>query len=219
MTPQQQARAALAGRGISYNAAAFIAAARDGNLAVVKLFVQAGMSVETAAANGSTVLHYAAWKGHLAVVQYLVGQGANVLATNNVGWTPMNDARSAGHTAVVTYLESVGGIAYTADAFIAAARDGNLAVVKLFVQAGWSVETADTNSSTVLHYAAWKGHLAVVQYLVGQGANVLTENNVGWTAWDDARSAGHTGVVTYLETVFRAELDRAWYRLYSQCVC
>jgi len=205
-TKAEAARAELTRRGISYTAEAFIAAARDGNLAVVKLFVQAGWSVKTAATNGSTVLHYAAWKGHLSVVQYLVGQGANVNAMNNVGWTPMNDARSAGHTAVVTYLESVGGIAYTAEAFIAAARDGNLAVVKLFVQAGWSVETADTNSSTVLHYAAWKGHLAVVQYLVGQGANVLTENNVGWTAWDDARSAGHTGVVTYLETVFRAEL-------------
>ena len=207
MTPQQQARAALAGRGISYNAAAFIAAARDGNLAVVKLFVTAGMSVKTAATNGSTVLHYAAWKGHLSVVQYLVGQGANVNAMNNVGWTPMNDARSAGHTAVVTYLKSVGGIAYTADAFIAAARDGNLAVVKLFVTAGWSVETAATNGSTVLHYAAWKGHLSVVQYLVGQGANVLATNNVGWTPRDDARSAGHTAVVTYLESEARAELD------------
>ena len=204
----------LVGQGASLTAAtddlgmtALHIAAKYGRLEVVKYLVGQGASLTATDDRGWMALHIAAVYGRLEVVKYLVGQGASLTATTNDGRSALDAARDYGQPAVATYLKSVGGIAYTADAFIAAARDGNLAVVKLFVQAGWSVETAATNGSTVLHYAAWKGHLSVVQYLVGQGANVLATNNVGWTPRDDARSAGHTAVVTYLESEARAELD------------
>ena len=63
------------------------------------------------------------------------------------------------------------GIAYTERAFRDSAEAGNLAVVKLFVLAGMSVNTAD-DGRTILHYAASGGSVSVVEYLVGQGLDV-----------------------------------------------
>lgn len=88
----------------------FLRAARLGNLAVVKLFLRVGMSVETADFNdGWTALHLAASAGRLAVVKFLVGAGADVRARTDSGYTPLDLARSYRQMAVADYLESVGG--------------------------------------------------------------------------------------------------------------
>ena len=279
-----EARAELDRRGISYRTWAFLDSAAAGNWEVVRLFVQAGMSVDTADRHGLTVLHraasrgdlevvkflvglgasigatdeddlyftalhYAAEGGHLEVVQYLVGQGADVMAETDFGqtalheaayeghlevveylvgagadvedtdedsWTPSQWAAWAGHWDVVKYLESLvvevsrtpdearaeleaRGIDYTAGSFNHAAFKGNLVVVKLFVQAGMSVETTTNTSGTVLQSAAAGGHWAVVKYLVGQGADVNAKDNVnGWPALHYAANNGHLAVVKYL---------------------
>ena len=102
------ARAELARRGIPYTDEAFRATAWDGDLEVVKLFVQAGMSVDAKGRNsGWTVLHLAAMKGHLEVVRYLVGQGADVVARDNNGDTARYFAAVEGHTDVASYLASL----------------------------------------------------------------------------------------------------------------
>ena len=139
------------------------------HLEVVKYLVGQG-------ASASSVLHYAAKGGHLEIVKYLVGQGASVTATDQEGRTPRDWAVARGHTAVVSYLEGAVraelnslGISYTAAAFVDSASTGNLAVVRLFVQAGMSVDTKWSSQypSTALHTAAYQGHFEVVKYLVG----------------------------------------------------
>ena len=68
-----------------YTEKAFFTAASRGNLTVVKLFVEAGMSVNTVATIDSLripALQAAAVNGHLSVVRYLVEQGADVNATD-----------------------------------------------------------------------------------------------------------------------------------------
>lgn len=72
----EDARTELAGRGIAYTEKGFRSAARSGDLEVLKLFVEAGMSVN-AASGGWTALHNAA-ESDLEVVKYLVEQGADV---------------------------------------------------------------------------------------------------------------------------------------------
>ena len=74
------ARAELDRRGIPYTEMTFLNAALAGDLAVVKLFVEAGMPVYTADARGWTVLHWAAFGGDLEVVKYLLSQGADLNA-------------------------------------------------------------------------------------------------------------------------------------------
>ena len=105
----EAARAELDRRGIAYMAAAFRDAARDGDLAVVRLFVESGMSVDTANYRGYTALHRAAANGKLEVVEYLVEQGADVKATTNGGFTALHRAAESRNWKVVDYLKSVGG--------------------------------------------------------------------------------------------------------------
>ena len=105
-------RAELDGLGIAYTETAFIDSAGAGNLEVVKLFVEAGMSVDARnnyGVKGVTALHRAASWGHLSVVEYLVGQGASLTAKSNVGKTAKDIASYWGHADIVDYLESEGG--------------------------------------------------------------------------------------------------------------
>ena len=261
-TPEE-ARAALDSLGIDYTERAFLTAARDGDLDVVKLFVWAGMSVNatnrggftallSAAAygrlevvkylvgsgaavdartnNGFTALHRAAWSGHLDVVEFLVGSGLAVDAMTNNGRTPralavscstnshLSETTRARCAAVADYLAPLAGeepeevrtpeearaalarrgIDYTDAAFLDAARSGNLAVVKLFVAAGMSVNTANEHGFTALHWAAFGGRLAVMEYLVGQGADLEARDDGGNTALHDAARGGRLAVVKYL---------------------
>lgn len=109
------ARAELDRRGIAYTEKVFFAAAVSGDWEVVRLFVQAGMSVDTRLYgwgwDGWTVLHFAAVDGNLAVVKFLVEQGANIrlLTDGRVGFTPLALAARAGHFEIVKYLESRDG--------------------------------------------------------------------------------------------------------------
>lgn len=75
MSLSEAARGELARRGIAYTVSAFLGSAEKGNVTVVKLFVEAGMLVNTANKDGLTALHRAARAGHLELVQYLVAQG------------------------------------------------------------------------------------------------------------------------------------------------
>ena len=104
---EEEARAALAEGGIDFTADAFVRAARFGALAVVRLFVWAGMSLEAKNDDGWTALHGAAYGEHLEVVEFLVGAGAAVNAKDRRGRTPRRLAYCG--RAVARYLASVGG--------------------------------------------------------------------------------------------------------------
>ena len=60
-----------------------------------------------------------------------------------------------------------------------AARDGKLAKVKAYLEAGATcIDKGDENGVTPLNIAAWKGHLEVVQALLAAGAMVDQPNKV-----------------------------------------
>ncbi len=206
-TKADAARAELTARGISYTADAFVDSAAAGNLEVVKLFVQAGMSVDTAKSSKWPALHMAV--GHLEVVQYLVGQGASLTATDTNGETALHMAANRSYLAVVKYLAVVQylvgqGASPTATSpsgytpLHYAANRGSLAVVQYLVGQGASPTATDNEGRTPLHWAAYDGHLEVVQYLVGQGASATVTSIYGETALHRAASGGHLALVKYL---------------------
>ena len=138
------ARAALDSLGIEYTEEAFLDSARSGNLAVVRLFVQGGMSVKATDSYGETALVQAARGGHLAVVRYLVGQGADVNATYDYSY----DGETVLHYAAV---------------------GGHLAVVRYLVGQGASVTVTDNGGRTPRDVALAKGKTAVADYLESVG--------------------------------------------------
>ena len=104
-----QARAEIARREMPYAEWAFLLYAQTGNLEAVRLFVTAGMDLETKNPEDDfTALHTAATYGHLAVVEYLVGQSATVDAKGKNGETPLMWAALNGHLEIVKYLVGQG---------------------------------------------------------------------------------------------------------------
>ena len=98
-------------------------AARDGNLSVLRQYLQeTGVSVNDKyktrinyAYFGKTVLHVSAEYGNTETVTALVNEcGADVSARDNINSTALHCAARGGHLSVVHFLVSVPGIELTA---------------------------------------------------------------------------------------------------------
>ncbi|KAG4414362.1 hypothetical protein IFR04_012499 [Cadophora malorum] len=159
-------------------------AADKGHLAVVRLLLDCGASVDTLTASNYTPLHLAADKGHLAVVRLLLDCGASVDTLTASNHTPLHLAANKGHLAVVRLLlgggasvDSLAVLNYTP--LHLAALQGHSAVVGPLLGGGASVDSLTESSYTPLHLAADKGHSAVVGLLLSSGASVdsLTESS------------------------------------------
>src|SRR5690349_4766302 len=85
-----------------------IKAAKSGNAARVgELLAEDASLLHAQDADGSTPLHYAAWKGHTEVARLLLERGADVSLQNNNGhWggTPLHAAAHANQKAVAELL-------------------------------------------------------------------------------------------------------------------
>ena len=195
------------------------AAVGSGNLEIVTLLVSNGAAVNAQDSYSETPLYHAASYGHVAIARHLVDNGASVTLVSHDGLMPRAVAELLGHTAVETYLRGVArtalsdrGVDDTSAAFVSAAGSGNLAVVKLFVAAGMSVDTGRRGGTvwlessiyyrkevvTVLAAAAAYGQLEVVKYLVGAGSSLTAENERGRTPWAYPARNGRLEVVKYL---------------------
>ena len=212
----EQARAQLDSLGIAYTGAAFRLAAQSGNLEVVQLFVQAGMSLEEADDYDWTALSEAAYAGRLETVKYLVGQGANIEARDEDGWTVlMNAAGITNNLAVVRFLvESGADVLAVGDdqrttAWSVAVTVGNTAIadylkslVPLDSQAAARAELARLGipyTASAFADSVWAGNLVVVKLFVQAGMDVNTRDE-GWTVLMLAAMNPHVhlAVVQYL---------------------
>src|SRR5947208_4911316 len=98
-------------------------AAMNGDLNAVRALISQKLDVNVPQGDGMTALHWAAYKDDLQMAQALIAAGANVkVATRNGAITP------------ITF----------------AARNGNPAMIELFLKAGADANTAEANGTTVL---------------------------------------------------------------------
>jgi len=76
--------------------------------------------------------------------------------------------------------------------FIDRAQEGNLELVKMYIQLGVNIHTKD---DCALMWSSNNGHLSVVKYLVEHGANIHAKDNYAlqWACFN-----GHLDVVVYL---------------------
>jgi ankyrin repeat protein len=128
-------------------------------------------TVSSHAQNNDERLWRAAASGDLEGVKSAIGQGAHVDYKGRAGFTPLN----------------------------AAARQGNLEVVKYLVEHGADIDKSDNNrDKTPLLAASFKGHFDIVKYLVEKGAKVNAQSINGFTPLHDAAYVGNFEIVKYL---------------------
>ena len=107
--PQEEATRQLGQMDIKFTADSFVERARDGNLAAVKLFLQAGMKPDVTSAAGETPLLVAVQFGRQDVVEALLAQGADPNFTDKrFGATPLMWASTKGFAGIMNLLLAKG---------------------------------------------------------------------------------------------------------------
>jgi ankyrin repeat protein len=170
----------------------------------IHALVKQRVDVNAPQADGTTALHWAAYKDELSVAELLVGAGANAKAANRYGVTPLSLACTNGSAAMVDLLLKAGADPNAAlpggeTPLMTAARTGSLAVVKTLLARGALADPKDDRrGQTALMWAAAEGHAEVVQSLIDAGADYRARLASGFTPLLFAVREGRTSVVDVL---------------------
>ncbi len=103
-------RKALLELGVIWNGEAFLEQAKEGDLAVLELFLKGGMDVETRDRSGATALMYAASNGHVEATSLLIVEGAHVNAQDNLGRRALDYATVHPESGAFRILASAGAL-------------------------------------------------------------------------------------------------------------
>jgi len=164
-----------------------IAAAREGNIQAVRAAIAAGGNVRAAGADGTTPLHWAAYRGDEELARMLLDGGASADAANRYGIRPLSLACATGNAALIQRLLDAGADPNTRQpdgetALMTASRAGIVDEVQLLVARGAEVNAVEpTRRQTALMWAAAEGHAGVVRTLIAAGANLKARSQSGFT--------------------------------------
>ena len=157
-----------------------LAAARDGQVDVVRALLHEGADVNAARGDGFSALHFAAERGDAALVGMLIDAGAAVGAGTRIGsYTPLHVAARGGHGAVVARLLGAGAnpdaattsSGVTALHLAAGAVDGAAAVAALLDHGADPNAREGSAGQTPLMFAAAANRMSAVAALLEAGAD------------------------------------------------
>ena len=89
-----------------------------------------------------------------------------------------------------------------------AAAIGHFYIVKMLVESGANVNSANSMGQTCLMIACRKGHFAIVKYLLEKGADLNRKTDEGKDAFDECRKSGPIMDVLRLMSVKRMDQKR-----------
>jgi ankyrin repeat protein len=153
-------------------------AAERGDREAVRTLLKQKADVNAVQGDGSTALHWAAYKDDVDMARLLLAAGANVKATTRIGGiTPLSMASKNGNAAIIDALLQAGGDANYIDergttALMTAAASGNADAVRILIDHGSDVNARDgSHGQTPLMFAAALNRGAAIRTLLEHGAN------------------------------------------------
>ena len=147
-------------------------AAMQGDRASVRSLLDGQADVNRAQGDGTTALHWAAYRNDVEMAGMLIAAGADVRAETRVG---------------------------DIIPIVMAAKNGSAAMIELLLAAGTDPGYADANNTTTLMYAAAAGQPDAVQVLIDHGADVNAKDRTNeQTALMFASALGRDEVIRVL---------------------
>ena len=145
--------------------------------------IQKKTDVNAAEPDGTTALHWAAYRDDLESADLLLKAGAKANAANDLGATPLWNASQNGSVAMVKRLLDAGAnpnLALLAGEtpVMVAARSGYPEVVEVLLAKGGNPNAHGTRGQTALMWAVSQQHPAVVKVLIAHGVDLKARSDV-----------------------------------------
>jgi ankyrin repeat protein len=149
-----------------------------GDRATALAMIAKGADVNQTQVDGTTPLHWAAYRVDRELVAALLKKGARANVVNKYGASPITEAVRVADLEMTGILLEAGADANSANedgqtALMLAARTGNVALAKLLVQHGADVNRREQyRDQSAVMWAAAQGHADMVTFLVSQKADL-----------------------------------------------
>jgi ankyrin repeat protein len=160
-------------------------AAMNGDLAAVRTLLQQKADVNGAQGDGSTALHWAAYRDDVDMLKLLLSAGADVKAATRVdGITPLFMACTNGNASAIDALLKAGADAKSVKgngttALMTVAASGSVEAVKLLLDRGAEINAKETvHGQTALMFAAALNRVDAVKLLLARGADANVTSTV-----------------------------------------
>ena len=160
-------------------------AAMRGDMAAVESLLSERADINAAQGDGTTALHWAAYRDDVAMARVLLDAGADVAVQTRLGdLTPLFMAAKNGAAAMIEVLAEAGAEINVANTIgttplMLAAASGRADAVKVLLDRGADVDAKDTtNGQNAVMFAAALGRADVVRLLAESGAALDENTNV-----------------------------------------
>ena len=179
-----------------------VEAAKNGDREALRALVEKKVDVNVADADGTTALHWAAYRDDFESVDLLVRAGANVNAANDLGATPLWIASENSGVPLVTKLLQAGANPNLAlllgeTPVMAASRSGKAEIVDQLLLKGANANARAARGQTALMWAVAQRHPEVVKVLIARGADVHGRSDV----WSQVMAVPPHGVPLYNKVI------------------
>jgi ankyrin repeat protein len=151
---------------------------QSGDRRAALAMIDQGVDVNRAQPDGTTPLHWAAYRVDQELVQRLLKKGAKANVVNRYGASPLAEAARVTNVPLVGMLLEAGADANGANedgqtALMLAARTGDVAVAELLVKHGADVNLRERfKDQSAVMWAAGENHPEMVAFLVSKGADL-----------------------------------------------
>jgi uncharacterized protein len=161
-----------------------------------------GANVNATSGDGTTALHWAAYRDDVDAADLLLRAGAHVNAANDLGVTPLWTAAQNGSPTMVRRLLQAGASANLAllsgeTPLMIGAKSGNPDVVAELLAKGANPNLHGTRGQTALMWATSEKHPDVVKVLLAGGADVHARSD----QWDVVMGVSPHGLPEYNHTI------------------
>ena len=166
----------FAGAGAFAEEAPLADAVKAGEQGSIDALLAHGAAVNAAQPDGSTALHWAAYRNDTGLVKALLSRGAKADVRNSFGATPLGEAAKIANAEMVRLLLAAGANAESANAegetaLMLAARTGSVPVAKLLLARGANVNAREAfRGQTALMWAAGNDRPDMVELLLAHKA-------------------------------------------------
>ena len=181
------------------SAPSLVDAAKSGDTATVRtLLAKSKNIVNVPDGDGTTALHWAAYRDDVDAADLLIRAGAKVNAANDLGVTPLWAASQNGSLAMTKRLLDAGADPNLAllsgeTPVLVAARSGHAAVIELLAAKGADLNARGTRGQTALMWAASQKHPDAVKALLAHHADVAAKSEV----WSEVMAVPPHGYLGY----------------------